>query len=468
MNARPNIQTTLDAVRADRRAARDAGNTELDQRLYELIEAPLRDQLAQRDPEPESDASKSALAIYDAGLTALSEHPSDLLSNTRGVAERIRSALSASAAHPTNYSPGPGDTPPADAPASPAPPHDNPIVNFVRARKHAHKAVVYIDGQGYELIRQGGSRSWRNNNPGNIRKGIFANVNDAIGDDNAFAIFPSERVGFSAIVSLFRTRVYRKLSLADAIYRYAPPSENNSSAYLDFVVSETEIGANTILGTLKVSDLRRLARAIRKMEGWQVGDEHPNLPASGIMVADATGGISSAIAAAHEWMSIAEREAALPERERSEWADPGENPRITEYFRASGSWCDSQGPLPVDDEINWCAAFVNYCLVESGYIGTAHPGARSFFWNEKRQFVSVDGPVRGCIGVYRYAPFDDHAWVHGRGHVGFVSSFSATHVTLLGGNQRDTVCHQEYSREKKDSDDKTVAKFVAFMIPVMN
>ena len=460
----------MDAVRADRRAARDTGNTELDHRLYELIEAPLERQLEglDRESESESDAVSLALEICDAGLNALSAFPPDLLSNSRSAVERIRTALNATDDHRANSSPDLAVTPPGDAPDLPSPPPERTATTFVRARKHAHKAVIYFDDQGRELIRQGGTRSWRNNNPGNIRRGSFAEVNGAIGDDGAFAIFAHERAGFDAIVSLLRTRVYRELSLAQAINRYAPPIENETSAYLRFVVRETEIAADTVLKGLKGGEIRRIARAIRKMEGWRAGDEHPHLPTSGVAVADATGGISSAIGAAHEWMSIAEREAAMPARDRSEWPDPGENPRITEYFRASGSWCKSQGPLPDDDEINWCAAFVNYCLVESGYIGTGHPGARSFFWNRRRQFVSVVEPVRGSIGVYRYAPFDDATWDVGRGHVGFVSSFSATHVTLLGGNQRNTVCHQQYLREKVDDRGETVGKFVAYMIPAMN
>ena len=50
---------------------------------------------------------------------------------------------------------------------------------------------VYLDAKGHETLRSGGSRSWRNNNPGNIRRGDFAINVGAIGDDGAFAFFPT-------------------------------------------------------------------------------------------------------------------------------------------------------------------------------------------------------------------------------------------------------------------------------------
>ncbi len=54
------------------------------------------------------------------------------------------------------------------------------------------ETVSYIDAAGREEIREGGSRSWRNCNPGNIRKGDFSINCGAIGDDGSFAIFPDE------------------------------------------------------------------------------------------------------------------------------------------------------------------------------------------------------------------------------------------------------------------------------------
>ena len=110
---------------------------------------------------------------------------------------------------------------------------------------------------------------------------------------------------------------------------------------------------------------------------------------------------------------------------------------------------------------------LHFCIL-SGHIGTDHPGARSFFWNRKGQFVTLPGPAKGAIAVQRHAPFDDLTWTTGKGHVGFVTSFTSTHVTLLGGNQSDTVKVQTYPLETRDAQGRLVSKFVAFMMPAIN
>jgi uncharacterized protein (TIGR02594 family) len=163
-------------------------------------------------------------------------------------------------------------------------------------------------------------------------------------------------------------------------------------------------------------------------------------------------------------MAFAEREAALPERERSAWPDPGENPRILEYFRVAAAWFEAgEG-----DETDWCAAFVNWCLVQSGHAGTDHPGARSFFWNRMGQFVRLPAPVKGSVAVMRRNPPSvEDDWPSGPGHVGFVVGATATHVTLLGGNQSQTVRLQTFPLEQRDGSGRVTARFVAFMMPVM-
>jgi uncharacterized protein (TIGR02594 family) len=145
--------------------------------------------------------------------------------------------------------------------------------------------------------------------------------------------------------------------------------------------------------------------------------------------------------------------------------DPDENPRILEYFRVAAAWFEpSKG-----DETDWFAAFVNWCLVQSGHVGTDHPGARSFFWNRKGQFLRLPGPAKGAIGVIRRnPPVEYDEWHTGEGHVGFVASFTPTHVTLLGGNQSHTVRRQTYPMEERDSQGRVTARFVAFVMPVMN
>jgi uncharacterized protein (TIGR02594 family) len=358
--------------------------------------------------------------------------------------------------------------PPVPGMDDPAPPPAGPPSRFIAARRTGPMAVTYIDADGRDVLREGGSRSWRNNNPGNIRKGSFTESQGAIGDDGSFGIFADAKQGLDAIVALLRTASYRNLSLRDGIFRYAPPSENESERYLAFVVAETGLAATEVLGTMTGMKLAKIARAIQRMEGWREGTERPNAPASQMLdlarAARQAAGASAAQPARREWMTLAEAEAALPIRERSAWADPEENPRILEYFRLSAAWFEPD----LGDETDWCAAFVNACLIRSGHIGTDHPGARSFFWNRKGQFIRLAGPVPGAIAVRRHAPFDDPDWKTGRGHVGFVTSFTATTVTLLGGNQGQTVKVQSFPLEVLDQAGRPASSFVAFMMPVMN
>lgn len=357
-----------------------------------------------------------------------------------------------------------GQGPVPDAPVSnnmdsPDPAPDGDPGPFTQARKIAAKTILYVDAAGRELIREGGSRSWRCSNRGNIRKGSFSIATGAIGDDGAFAIFPDEETGFDAIVTLLRSNSYDSLSLRNAIFRYAPPNENDSNGYAAFVEQQTGIPGGTVLSSLPVSQIRNIAKAIQKMEGWREGTERVVRPET-----NPPGGVSSAAGAALDWMAIAESEAALPANARSEWPDPGENPRILNYFKVGCSWFDPVG----GDEVDWCAAFVNYCLVTAGYVGTNHPGARSFFWNKNQQFVRLTAPRFGAVAVRRNAPFTDEKWKTGSGHVGFVQSWTSTTVKLLGGNQSRTVRSSTYPLVKRNSAGKVTKEFVAFMMPVMN
>ena len=58
------------------------------------------------------------------------------------------------------------------------------------------KTVTYFDNESNQETRTGGSRHWRNKNPGNIVYGGWAKRHGAIGKDRGgFAIFPDETSG---------------------------------------------------------------------------------------------------------------------------------------------------------------------------------------------------------------------------------------------------------------------------------
>lgn len=334
---------------------------------------------------------------------------------------------------------------------------------FVSGRKTAHLTITYLDAEGRGVLRQGGTRAWRNNNPGNISRGSFAAAQGAIGDDGRFAVFPDEGTGFAAIIALLSTETYRALSLRDAIFRYAPPNENPSESYLHFISRRSGVAPEEVLHTLSAGKRQAVAEGIQVIEGWRPGAEIPIQPAPALLIMPDAESLTLPARDAEDWMEIARREAARPELERSTWPGPKANPRILEYFRVGAAWTE----LSEGDETDWCAAFVNYCLVKSGHIGTDHPGARSFFWNRKGQFLDLAQPRAGCIAVIRKAPFADPAWKTGKGHVGFVVSSTAESVTLLGGNQSRTVREQTYPMEERRGG-QVVARVVAFRMPVRN
>ncbi len=133
------------------------------------------------------------------------------------------------------------------------------------------KNVVIEYSDGTREVRSGGTRAWRNNNPGNIRNTSFANRHGSLGEAGGFAVFPDEATGQQAIIDLLETNTYQSLSIDDAITRYAPPLENNTGNYQALISDSTGINGNTMLNTLNAEQLNGVANAIRQVEGWQPG-----------------------------------------------------------------------------------------------------------------------------------------------------------------------------------------------------
>lgn len=83
-----------------------------------------------------------------------------------------------------------------------------------------------------------GSRSLRNNNPGNLKFTAWTKGQGATGaDDKGFAIFPDYAAGWWALLALLvlRVRQHPEWSILDLFFSYAPPSENDTQKYAAFV-----------------------------------------------------------------------------------------------------------------------------------------------------------------------------------------------------------------------------------------
>lgn len=100
----------------------------------------------------------------------------------------------------------------------------------------------------------GGSRAYRNHNPGNLRWSPFQ-----VAEDGGFAVFRSDIVGLMALQwDLMQkargntvTGLNGKSTLRQLIFVYAPPGDNNNSeAYLQQVMKDTGFKATTTLGEI--------------------------------------------------------------------------------------------------------------------------------------------------------------------------------------------------------------------------
>ncbi|MDE6250861.1 MAG: hypothetical protein K2M34_04515 [Alphaproteobacteria bacterium] len=133
------------------------------------------------------------------------------------------------------------------------------------------KSVIYVYNDGKRVIRNDGTRAWRNNNPGNLRYYDFAKNNGAIGEAGKFAVFPDEETGMQALYKLLQTESYRNLTIENALKRYDPATWQT---YTRKMTRLTGLSANTKLRDLSQAQLDTFAKTIRQLEGWVVGHEH--------------------------------------------------------------------------------------------------------------------------------------------------------------------------------------------------
>jgi len=125
----------------------------------------------------------------------------------------------------------------------------------------------------------GGTRGDRNNNPGNIKYGLFAREHGATGFDGPFAVFPDYATGAAAQEILVKTRGYSGLTLHQFAARYA----EGSPAWEKTVGNSLGIGPNDIVNNQDP----KLVEAIRRAEGTGSGARgaaniryHTNSPVS--------------------------------------------------------------------------------------------------------------------------------------------------------------------------------------------
>ena len=116
------------------------------------------------------------------------------------------------------------------------------------------------------------ARGIRNNNPGNIRIGINWLGRVVPGKDVSFVEFKSMPYGVRALyIDLINKHKSGLRTIRDIIYRYAPPSENLTDAYVAAVAQSMNVAANVPFApTLK--NFNAFAKAIVKHENGKDGE----------------------------------------------------------------------------------------------------------------------------------------------------------------------------------------------------
>ena len=128
------------------------------------------------------------------------------------------------------------------------------------------KMVKYIYSDGRIEVRQGGTLPWRNKNPGALR-----GASNAIGRANGFAVFASEEDGIESLRTLLHGENYRNLTIKSAIFKYAPPHENDTKRYQANVKKLTGLDLNIKLCDLTEEEMDRVIKTIKRLEGWVPG-----------------------------------------------------------------------------------------------------------------------------------------------------------------------------------------------------
>lgn len=171
---------------------------------------------------------------------------------------------------------------------------------WIKAEESSNNSVVYYDEEGNKLIRywksfegqpvdQASTRSWRNNNPGNLALGPFARRNGAIGGagkipnkenkDLKFAVFPDYATGRKAqAIRLKEGDMYIDLTLNEFVRTYtgvkkgAPDTEEVVN-YRKAIKFFTKFDMDRTIRSLNDLEYEKLLDAMKKHEGWREGRE---------------------------------------------------------------------------------------------------------------------------------------------------------------------------------------------------
>lgn len=273
-------------------------------------------------------------------------------------------------------------------------------------------------------------------NPGAQYPGIsarkFGSTKTAIiGGGHKIAVFDSSVKGAAALFDLL-ARLYVNLTLAAAIKKWS--GGNNVDSYLAQIKRLSGYGPDTKL-TLDFLHNQDKAIALAKaMAHHETGVEYPMserewIEAHALAFPPAKVRVNSGTAL----------EIAYSEKGTREVKGSGANPTILRWY------VDAGHPEIKSDEVPNCAAAMSSWLKRAGMAHLETLAAIDYC--KYGEAVDKDDETQwrvGDIGILwrGKTPAD---W---ESHVGFVVSWTDTHVTFLGANQGDEVNETKYARSK--------------------
>ena len=135
--------------------------------------------------------------------------------------------------------------------------------------------VQYFDERGNMIIRSGGTRTWRCNNPGALLKSSYSTSKGrrAIGTagfgEYEYAVYPDYATGHEALVVMLRGSRYRNLTLLEASLRYVKEDPGHGQK----IAKMSNLDPNRKINSLSDEEFERYWKAIEKNEHWEIGEE---------------------------------------------------------------------------------------------------------------------------------------------------------------------------------------------------
>lgn len=136
------------------------------------------------------------------------------------------------------------------------------------------------------------------------------------------------------------------------------------------------------------------------------------------------GGVIPELSGRAPWMTLAWIE------EAKNLVETGNNEEIQKFFDGTPYENSMKNNTKNEEDIAWCAAFINWIMKHYGYKGVltdnGYDAVRALKWANWDEGTDLKRPVYGAIAVKTR---------DGGGHVGFVAGKKGNKVVILGGNQ---------------------------------